>query len=93
MADASRCFVVGVLRNTRPQDRRGCDCAVRRKVCSLGSREGVAPPSLGREVPLCLAPDLLRLDLGRDDGVVYHVRAVDGVDGGHPIGTASVPAC
>jgi hypothetical protein len=42
--------------------------------------------SLGSKVPFCFAPHLLGFDLWGDDGVVYDVRAVDCVDGRHPIG-------
>ena len=47
--------------------------------------------SLGSKVALRLAPDLLRLYLGWNDRVMYHVRAVDGVDRGHP--ASHVSAC
>lgn len=44
----------------------------------------VAFRSFGGEISFRLALHLLRFDLRRHDGMMYHVWSVDGIDGRHP---------
>ena len=62
------------LRHQREREKTHRDAQIRHDDRSLSSK-----------VALCLAPDLLGLDFWRDNGMMYHVRAIDCVDGGHPV--------